>query len=82
MKAASAGKPIVNGVPIGSGVPGAGRPPGRGKSPLLRMLAGLAAPSGGEIAFIGQVVSSGTGGVVADPRKHNVGMVIQRRGRA
>ena len=52
-------------------------PSGCGKSTLLRMLAGLDEPSAGEIAFMGQVVSSGAGGVVADPRKRNAGLVFQ-----
>ena len=52
-------------------------PSGCGKSTLLRMLAGLAAPTAGEIAFMGRVVSSGTGGVVADPRARNTGLVFQ-----
>ncbi|HTN60594.1 MAG TPA: ABC transporter ATP-binding protein [Devosia sp.] len=52
-------------------------PSGCGKSTLLRMLAGLDEPTEGEIAFMGQTVSSGAGGVVADPRQRNAGLVFQ-----
>ncbi|QDZ12609.1 ABC transporter ATP-binding protein [Devosia ginsengisoli] len=52
-------------------------PSGCGKSTLLRMLAGLDEPSAGEIAFLGQTVSSGTGGVLSDPRQRNAGLVFQ-----
>jgi iron(III) transport system ATP-binding protein len=52
-------------------------PSGCGKSTLLRMLAGLDDPTAGEIAFMGKVVSSGTGGTVADPRQRNAGLVFQ-----
>jgi iron(III) transport system ATP-binding protein len=52
-------------------------PSGCGKSTLLRMLAGLDAPTSGEIAFMGNTVSSGGGGVVADPRARNAGLVFQ-----
>jgi len=52
-------------------------PSGCGKSTLLRMLAGLESPSEGEIAFVGQTVSSGTGGVIADAGRRNAGLVFQ-----
>ena len=52
-------------------------PSGCGKSTLLRMLAGLESPSEGEIAFVGQTVSSGAGGVIADAGKRNAGLVFQ-----
>lgn len=52
-------------------------PSGCGKSTLLRMLAGLDEPSAGDIAFMGKTVSSGQGGVVADPRQRNAGLVFQ-----
>jgi iron(III) transport system ATP-binding protein len=52
-------------------------PSGCGKSTLLRMLAGLESPSEGEIAFVGQTVSSGSGGVISDPGRRNAGLVFQ-----
>lgn len=52
-------------------------PSGCGKSTLLRMLAGLDDPTAGEISFMGRVVSSASGGTVADPRKRNAGLVFQ-----
>ncbi len=52
-------------------------PSGCGKSTLLRMLAGLDAPSEGEIAFMGRMVSSGSGGIVADAGARNAGLVFQ-----
>ncbi|MCT7666214.1 ABC transporter ATP-binding protein [Shinella kummerowiae] len=52
-------------------------PSGCGKSTLLRMLAGLESPSEGEIAFVGQIVSSGAGGVNADAGRRNAGLVFQ-----
>ncbi len=52
-------------------------PSGCGKSTLLRVLAGLDAPAEGEIAFMGTVVSQGVGGVMAEPRSRNAGMVFQ-----
>ncbi len=52
-------------------------PSGCGKSTLLRMLAGLEAPSEGEIAFGGKVVSSGERGVILSAASRNAGMVFQ-----
>jgi iron(III) transport system ATP-binding protein len=52
-------------------------PSGCGKSTLLRMLAGLESPSEGEVAFVGQTVSSGAGGVIADAGRRNAGLVFQ-----
>ncbi|KQV10784.1 sugar ABC transporter [Rhizobium sp. Root1203] len=52
-------------------------PSGCGKSTLLRMLAGLEAPTEGEINFVGKTVSSGTGGIVADAGSRNAGLVFQ-----
>lgn len=63
-------------VPVGSFLVLVG-PSGCGKSTLLRMLAGLESPSEGEIAFVGQTVSSGAGGVIADAGKRNAGLVFQ-----
>jgi iron(III) transport system ATP-binding protein len=42
-------------------------PSGCGKTTLLRMLAGLEQPTGGQIAFGGRAVSDGDGGWSADP---------------
>lgn len=52
-------------------------PSGCGKSTLLRMLAGLEAPTEGEIAFIGRTVSNGKDGVVSDAAARNAGLVFQ-----
>lgn len=51
-------------------------PSGCGKSTLLRMLAGLDAPSKGEIAFMGRVVSK-DGAVVAEAKDRDAGLVFQ-----
>ncbi len=52
-------------------------PSGCGKSTMLRMLAGLDAPSDGKIAFNGKTVSSGAGGVVAKAADRDAGLVFQ-----
>jgi iron(III) transport system ATP-binding protein len=52
-------------------------PSGCGKSTMLRMLAGLEAPSAGEIAFNGKVVSSGAAGLIARAAARNAGLVFQ-----
>jgi iron(III) transport system ATP-binding protein len=63
-------------VPKGSFVVLVG-PSGCGKSTMLRMLAGLDAPSEGEIAYNGKVVSSGRDGVVARAADRDAGLVFQ-----
>jgi iron(III) transport system ATP-binding protein len=52
-------------------------PSGCGKTTLLRMLAGLELPSGGQIVFDGQVVSDGDRSWAVDPAKRNSGLVFQ-----
>ena len=52
-------------------------PSGCGKSTTLRMLAGLDAPSEGEIAFNGRVVSDGGRGVIAAASRRDCGLVFQ-----
>ena len=52
-------------------------PSGCGKTTLLRMLAGLELPSGGQIVFDGQVVSDGDKSWAVDPAKRNSGLVFQ-----
>jgi iron(III) transport system ATP-binding protein len=52
-------------------------PSGCGKTTLLRMLAGLEMPSGGQILFGGQVVSDGDRGWSVDPARRNSGLVFQ-----
>jgi iron(III) transport system ATP-binding protein len=51
-------------------------PSGCGKTTIMRMLAGLEAPTGGEILFNGAVVASGSG-IAVPPGKRNVGLVFQ-----
>ncbi|NRP74601.1 Maltose/maltodextrin import ATP-binding protein MalK [Ensifer psoraleae] len=69
-------KDINISVPAGSFLVLVG-PSGCGKSTLLRMLAGLEAPTEGEIAFVGETVSSGAGGVISDAGRRNAGLVFQ-----
>ena len=52
-------------------------PSGCGKTTLLRMLAGLELPSGGQILFDGKVVSDGDRAWQEDPAKRNSGLVFQ-----
>ncbi len=52
-------------------------PSGCGKTTLLRMLAGLEMPTGGQIVFDRQVVSDGDAGWSVDPAKRNSGLVFQ-----
>jgi iron(III) transport system ATP-binding protein len=52
-------------------------PSGCGKSTMLRMLAGLEAPSAGRIIFGDDVVSDGEKNWVIDPARRNVGLVFQ-----
>jgi iron(III) transport system ATP-binding protein len=52
-------------------------PSGCGKSTMLRMLAGLDAPSAGEISFAGKIVSSGEKGVIAQAQARDAGLVFQ-----
>ncbi|MCU0492361.1 MAG: ABC transporter ATP-binding protein [Chloroflexaceae bacterium] len=52
-------------------------PSGCGKTTILRMLAGLEDPTGGEIAFGERVVASGQRGTVVPPGERNVGLVFQ-----
>lgn len=51
-------------------------PSGCGKSTMLRMLAGLETPSGGQIAFNGTVVANGRGNVKAAGQR-DAGLVFQ-----
>ena len=52
-------------------------PSGCGKTTLLRMLAGLELPSGGQIIFDGQTVSDGDRNWAVDPAKRHSGLVFQ-----
>jgi iron(III) transport system ATP-binding protein len=52
-------------------------PSGCGKTTLLRMLAGLELPTGGQIVFDGQVVSDGDRQWQVDPAQRNSGLVFQ-----
>lgn len=52
-------------------------PSGCGKSTMLRMLAGLEAPTAGTITFDGNTVSDGERGWVIEPSKRDAGLVFQ-----
>jgi ABC-type Fe3+/spermidine/putrescine transport system ATPase subunit len=52
-------------------------PSGCGKTTTLRMIAGLARPSAGDIEFEGRPFVSMTRGIHLPPEKRNVGMVFQ-----
>lgn len=52
-------------------------PSGCGKTTLLRMLAGLELPSGGQILFEDALVSDGDASWSVDPAKRNSGLVFQ-----
>jgi iron(III) transport system ATP-binding protein len=52
-------------------------PSGCGKTTLLRLVAGLLAPTKGSISIAGQVVADAASGAFAPPEKRNLGMVFQ-----
>ncbi|MDR6819440.1 iron(III) transport system ATP-binding protein [Neorhizobium sp. 2083] len=52
-------------------------PSGCGKTTLLRLVAGLLAPTKGSISIAGQVVADAATGTFAPPEKRNLGMVFQ-----
>jgi iron(III) transport system ATP-binding protein len=52
-------------------------PSGCGKTTILRMLAGLEEPTGGEIAFGERTVADGRRGAVIPPGQRDAGMVFQ-----
>ena len=52
-------------------------PSGCGKTTLLRLVAGLLAPSKGSVSIAGKVVADAETGMFAPPEKRNLGMVFQ-----
>jgi multiple sugar transport system ATP-binding protein len=52
-------------------------PSGCGKSTLLNLIAGLEAPTGGEIWFDDRLVASAKSGVFLSPKERNIAMVFQ-----
>jgi len=52
-------------------------PSGCGKTTLLRLVAGLLAPSKGSVSIAGQIVADAKTGAFAPPEKRNLGMVFQ-----
>jgi iron(III) transport system ATP-binding protein len=52
-------------------------PSGCGKTTLLRLVAGLLAPSKGSVSIAGRVVADAATGAFAPPEKRNLGMVFQ-----
>src|SRR5579859_1528502 len=52
-------------------------PSGSGKTTLLRCIAGLEAPTGGEIWNGDQLLSSGQQGIIVPPEKRHFGMMFQ-----
>lgn len=52
-------------------------PSGCGKTTLLRLVAGLLAPSKGSVSIAGAVVADAASGRFAPPEKRNLGMVFQ-----
>ncbi|MGH8915935.1 MAG: ABC transporter ATP-binding protein, partial [Acidimicrobiia bacterium] len=52
-------------------------PSGCGKTTLLRCIAGLEAPTAGEIQTGGRDLSSGTRGIIVPPEKRDFGMMFQ-----
>ncbi len=52
-------------------------PSGCGKTTILRMLAGLEDPTGGEIRFAGREIASGSRGTAVPASRRNAGLVFQ-----